>query len=552
MIGKRHRSLLLAALIVCGGYSTAAAQEPGGASPEVVANSEEILMRAKGQLRDGADAKELEEGLALLTSAAENGSSEAQFLLAEIYKDGRYGAHQNVASSVLYYDMAAAQGDVIANIRLGDLYRSGKADLLPDLLKASEAFARAAEAGNPYAMLSLGNMYLKGEGVDQNIGEAIRLFKLAADSGEARAAAQLGDVYINKTYGVYSPEDGIRFYESAADGGSVSAVRKLGDIYRRGEGSISPDTAKAEAYYTEAMSLGDPSAARSMASMLLTERPSPEHIERALGLLKDAAESGDSSAAAQLSSIYSQGIVVPADFDAAKSSAVLASRLGNSSAMTNFAVQIVRGPLSSKYARAGLDLLRQGVAESWPDAPAQLARLAIEGKVPNMGPSQAIETLKSAAAANDSSAIRYLIAIYRDGIKGQRKRPEEARQLLEQHADLLGADTAGVESVYLLASTHAPMESIYEEFKKLPRNRAIPVYQRLRYANPNAFVYIAQRELAKADRFSGTPNGTLNTATVSAMMEFCYEFGEQSACARGPLSSSFATEVASSLLSIGS
>jgi len=55
--------------------------------------------------------------------------------------------------------------------------------------KAAALLQVAADAGDTEAQFSLGLLYLTGRGVEQNLGEALKLFSLAQKSGDADAAS---------------------------------------------------------------------------------------------------------------------------------------------------------------------------------------------------------------------------------------------------------------------------------------------------------------------------------------------------------------------------
>lgn len=55
--------------------------------------------------------------------------------------------------------------------------------------KSAELLRGAAQAGDSEAQFALALLYLLGRGVEQNSGEAFRLFGLALDAGDEQAAA---------------------------------------------------------------------------------------------------------------------------------------------------------------------------------------------------------------------------------------------------------------------------------------------------------------------------------------------------------------------------
>ncbi len=55
--------------------------------------------------------------------------------------------------------------------------------------KSAELLRAAAEAGDSEAQFALALLFLLGRGVEQNVGEAFRLFGLAVDAGDEQAAS---------------------------------------------------------------------------------------------------------------------------------------------------------------------------------------------------------------------------------------------------------------------------------------------------------------------------------------------------------------------------
>ncbi len=81
----------------------------------------------------------------------------------------------------------------------------------------------AAEQGDAEAQDSLGLLHALGQGVSQNMTEAVRLYRLAADQGYAPAQINLGNI-LSDGRGVPVDEvEAVRFYRLAADQGAAAA-----------------------------------------------------------------------------------------------------------------------------------------------------------------------------------------------------------------------------------------------------------------------------------------------------------------------------------------
>ncbi|KAF9108978.1 hypothetical protein BGX27_008166 [Mortierella sp. AM989] len=95
------------------------------------------------------------------------------------------------------YDMApelfqaAEQGHTNAQYRLAEMYENGE---LFDMnaRKASEWYLKSANLGNTKAQRKIGMMYKHGHGVPEDYTEARRWFKTAADQGDTHSQVELG------------------------------------------------------------------------------------------------------------------------------------------------------------------------------------------------------------------------------------------------------------------------------------------------------------------------------------------------------------------------
>ena len=156
--------------------------------------------------------------------AAEQGLSDAQSHLGELYENGAEGVPADVAESLRWYLKAAGQGDIIGQSRLGRIYRDGAQQELGSSDRAVSAsrfldrleeyintqakqyekavfwFRKAADQGNVGSQLALAEMYHEGQGVLRNYAEAVTWYRKAATkgrwgSGSSDAKYNLGLAY---------------------------------------------------------------------------------------------------------------------------------------------------------------------------------------------------------------------------------------------------------------------------------------------------------------------------------------------------------------------
>lgn len=86
------------------------------------------------------------EAITALKDAARQGNTDAAFLLATAYKDGKTGT-KDTRSAVAWYTRAANLGDADAMLMLGWMFYKGDAANKPDVAAAKMWFEKAAARG---------------------------------------------------------------------------------------------------------------------------------------------------------------------------------------------------------------------------------------------------------------------------------------------------------------------------------------------------------------------------------------------------------------------
>ena len=104
--------------------------------------------------------------LVIATEAAEQGSTEAMLLLAQMYGMGK-GVTKNHEAMFQWFDkaMQATPHDYMVNVALGSVLVFGKYGVSPDYVKGVALVREAAEHDYPPAQSLLGYFYAKGYGV---------------------------------------------------------------------------------------------------------------------------------------------------------------------------------------------------------------------------------------------------------------------------------------------------------------------------------------------------------------------------------------------------
>lgn len=158
-------------------------------APLALANSEAHNDYLKGTAYLNQDNDK--EAIVWLTSAANNGSIDAQNKVGTMYAKG-IGTKENTELAIHYFLKAAENRSPIAYYNLGKMY-----DTKGNYALSIEWYNKAIEEDNSDAMNNLADLYLNGKGTIQNTLQAKRLYTQAAELGNATAMRNLGFLYTN-------------------------------------------------------------------------------------------------------------------------------------------------------------------------------------------------------------------------------------------------------------------------------------------------------------------------------------------------------------------
>jgi TPR repeat protein len=233
---------------------------------------------------------------AAMTAHADS-SSTTQGLAA--FSGGRY------AEALEYWQRAAKAGDGQAALYVGLMNDLGRG-VAQDPKAARAWYERAAALGNAVAMFNLGVLYDSGIGVPRDHVVAADWYGKAAAKGIGRAAYALGLMY-EAGDGVANDKDqAVRYFRQALTSGITAArahLASLGDA----NGKVKHDkNAGREAARDTGMGEFD------RAQELLLRR-TPEAVQEATALLRQAADKGNLLAAYNLAYCYQNGIGMEVD-----------------------------------------------------------------------------------------------------------------------------------------------------------------------------------------------------------------------------------------------
>lgn len=195
--------------------------------------------------------------LSIYNELAAKGSAQAEFRLAELYRDG-LAVTRDLKESVRWLQKAATHGNIKAQGTLGGIYADGKL-LQRDLKAAFSWIEKAAKAGDSLAQLDLGWAYMSNYlELPPNHKLAMEWSLKAASQGEGEAASNVGLLYENGWGVPVNYSEAIRWYQKALEYGVTSAQTSfhLANLYEKGKG-VAEDIEIAKKYFQDAIDSGD-------------------------------------------------------------------------------------------------------------------------------------------------------------------------------------------------------------------------------------------------------------------------------------------------------
>lgn len=269
----------------------------------------------------------------LYQRAADLGVVTAHHNLGRMYLEGAKNFAKSIPDAIRHFELAA-QGDIAASIGcLGMIYLNGNG--VPEdrdraielLLRANyldddhsintvatildhqnggastpqtfalyrKAARTARELNHLMPIYNLGLCFLHGNGVDQNLVKARRLFRIAAKAGDADAAMNLGLIYLN---GDGTPADLFEardWLEMSAARGCGDAFNVLGSIEFNGQCGAS-NHSLAWLLFSEATRMGSVTGLVNQARCLVTGQGVEQDVELACEFLKRAEAQGHPTA----------------------------------------------------------------------------------------------------------------------------------------------------------------------------------------------------------------------------------------------------------------
>lgn len=189
------------------------------------------------------------------TRAAEQGSEEAMWFLAETSLRAEDAAAPDLQEALKWYLKLVESGNAFAAQLLADYYYDGRY-FAQDRQEALKWYLKAAEMGSTTAMLKLAGFYRTGELVEQDADQALAWQTKAAVIFEPHAQYSLAEYYLRSFYGGIN-EKLAQHWQSLSQGlDGFEAMHILGALHA-GEMQIEQDTAEALKWYVKAAENGN-------------------------------------------------------------------------------------------------------------------------------------------------------------------------------------------------------------------------------------------------------------------------------------------------------
>jgi TPR repeat protein len=234
------------------------------------------------------------------------------------------------AAAIPLLDEEAKLGNPVAAYNLGRLYESGSAGA-PDYQQAATYYRIAAEldlapkfdgtalgpnaaqliqGSQMYAQYSLGRLYETGQGVQQDLEQAVGWYVRAADLGHPKAAMKLA--YLFRDGGPGLKPDGrlaVTYFEKAGTG---AALNEIGVMYLKGN-AVTRNAKIAHDWFEKAAAQGSTEAEYNLGLLFQAGYTGQPDYIQAMEHFQNGANAKDGPSMLALGQLYAEGKGVPKD-----------------------------------------------------------------------------------------------------------------------------------------------------------------------------------------------------------------------------------------------
>lgn len=356
-----------------------------------------------------------------------------------------------------YYERAARNGSAEAAYALAALYRDallveeGEDEITRDREKTFFWMKEAAVGGWPQAEYELAVFYYSGKGVEPDPAESLIWLEKAGEHNHVLAQRFLGALFLNGVHAdgnmTVKPDakTGAAWYLRAAynDDGPSQAV--VGSLYMTGKG-VERDNIQAIKWNRMAAAKGEAGAQKRL-SVLYADQKRRSSYEQSILTQREDFAKGDARAGYRLGRIY---YYAPAPYYNARQAVKLfketSGKVGSSALMMGVACEEGKG-VSQNFADA-VDWYKKAVTMGQYEASAYLGSAYIDGRGAPASEERGVETLQSGADKGDARSQRRLAVLYTQG-KGV---PYDYERAL--HWSLEAAKGGDVQAMYLAGAMY--------------------------------------------------------------------------------------------------
>lgn len=210
-------------------------------------------------LSNKAENKDLTE---MLLKLAEENNANAQNILGVCYITGT-NVQVDQEKAIEYLSMAAASKHTVAMRNLAIVLENQGS---PDKNKILSLYEQAAKDNDAYALNNLGACYLTGDGVRQNINQAVRNFEKAVKLGDDYALVNLANCYALGNGVIRNEKKAFDLYKKSAEKNNIEGIRNMADCLLKGAG-VKQDFIKAMELYKKAGEMGDEKSSQKYAEL---------------------------------------------------------------------------------------------------------------------------------------------------------------------------------------------------------------------------------------------------------------------------------------------
>jgi len=380
--------------------------------------------------------------------AAQQGHSVAQYNVARMYQEGKFGIVQNFATAVVWYQKSAAGGFMYAQKNLAIMYRDGTG-VAADRAHAVRLFQAAANQGESYSETEVGFAYESGSGgLTADQVQAVYWLQKGAAQGDLSAERNLGVHYRDGKGVAVDGKLALQWFQKAADAGDAFSEAEVGTAYMLGK--IYPlDQAQAITWFQKSAAQGNSYAERRLGIAYRDGAGVPLDHATSLQWYERAAKQNDGYSEAEIGLAYETGTVYQQNAAEALKWFARAAGHGDALGQDRMGIAYYTGNGAERDLPKALSLFQQAAESGNSEAQVYLAIMYDQGLATAADPGKAVYWLQKAAAQGNIAGERNLGTHYRDGT-GIAADPKVALQWLQKAADAGDAFSQGeVGSAYM-------------------------------------------------------------------------------------------------------